>query len=94
MFKQLFIWRHIVNAFVGLDRVVEVDETQQTNLSIFPVLKCLLLVPHLHDGTDHAFGFAVGLRSIDSRELLTNAQLGSGFHKSVFVVAFELFAVV
>ena len=49
---------------MGLDRVVEVDEAQQAEMAVFAILERLLLMPHLHDRTDHAFGFAVCLRII------------------------------
>ena len=60
---------------MGLDRVVEVDEAQQAKLAAFAVLKRFLLMPHLYDCADHAFGLAVGLRPIDTSKLLTDTKI-------------------
>ena len=94
MFEQLFIWCHIVNTLVRLDGVVEIDEAHQADLAVFPTLKCLPLVPHLHNGADHAFGLAIGLGPVNSRELLTDTELKAGLHESMTTGSFELFAIV
>ena len=92
--EQFFIRCHIVNALVALDRVVEVDKAQQADLTILPILKRLLLMPHLHYCSYYTFGFSIGLWPIDSRELLTNTQFATGLHESMMADTLELFAVV
>lgn len=79
---------------MGLDRVVEVDETQQAELATLAIFKRLLLMPHLHNGADHAFGLAVGLGPIDAGKLLTNTEFSTGFDEGMIANAFELLAVV
>ena len=41
------------------DRVVKVDKPQQADLTALPISKNFLLMPHLHECTDHPFGLAV-----------------------------------
>ncbi len=48
MIQQLFVWRQIVNALVGLDRVVKIDKAQQAEMTAFAILKRLLLMPQSH----------------------------------------------
>ena len=94
MIEQFFVWRQIVNPFVGLDRVVKVDEAQQAEMTALAVFKGFLLVPHLHDGADHALGLAVGLGPFDPRKLLTDAGFITGFDESMFASALKFLAVV
>ena len=79
---------------MGLDRVVEVDEAQQAEMAVFAILERLLLMPHLHDRTDHAFGFAVCLGPVDARELLADTELGTGFDESMIGFTLEFLAIV
>lgn len=41
-------------------------------------MKWYFIVPHLHQGADHPFGFAVGLRSGDTGEFLFYVVLDAG----------------
>ncbi|MEQ1558690.1 MAG: hypothetical protein ABL933_07080 [Methyloglobulus sp.] len=58
------------------------------------VFKSLLTMPHLHQGRDHALGFAVGLGSVDFGELLADALLLAGFDEGMIVGALILLAIV
>ncbi len=58
------------------------------------VLKSLLTMPHLHQGTDHALGLAVGLGPVDLGEFLADALLLAGLDEGMLVGAFVFFAIV
>ena len=77
-----------------LNRVVEVDKSWQADLTDFPIPKHLLLMPHLHEWTDHPFCLAVCLGTINPGKFLTNIEFTAGGHKCMFTGSFELFAVV
>ena len=44
-------------------------------------------MPHLHQGADHPFGFAVGLRSGDAGEFLFDIVLDAGQAKGMSCIA-------
>lgn len=50
---------------------------------MFRILKWYFIVPHLHQGADHPFGFAVGLRSGDAGEFLFYIVLYAGQAKGM-----------
>ena len=77
-----------------LDCIVEIDEAQQTDLTALAIPKDLLLVPHLHNCSNNAFCFTVGLGPSDPRKLLTNTELSAGCYKGMLADAFEFFTVV
>lgn len=64
-----------------IDRVAEINETQQTDLAGLATPKYFLLMPHLKVSADDALNLAIGLETIDSREFLTDSQPGAGLHK-------------
>jgi len=48
MLEELFLRSHIINPFVGFDGIIEVDESQQADLTLFTISEFLLGMPHLH----------------------------------------------
>jgi hypothetical protein len=67
-----------------LDRIVEIDEAQEADLP----------VQNLNDCADPTFIFTIGLGSLDLGILLTDTELRTGFHKSIFTDSFEFFTVI
>ena len=60
----------------GIYRVVVINKSVKTGMSLFSADEVLLVVPHLHDGPDDSLGFAVGLRAIYTREFCLRRVLG------------------
>ncbi|SDY58442.1 hypothetical protein SAMN05421755_103134 [Nitrosomonas sp. Nm33] len=58
------------------------------------VFKVGLVMPHLYEGADSAFSFAVSLVSIDLGEFLADTVCFAGFNKSMTVSAFIFFAII
>ena len=77
-----------------LNGIVEVNETDKLNTSVSSVFKTEFVVPHVHERADHALGFAVGLRTIDTSKLLTDTVLPASFDKSMIVSSFKFRAVI
>ncbi|WP_176969734.1 hypothetical protein [Nitrosomonas sp. Nm33] len=55
------------------------------NLPVGTVFKVSLVMPHLHQGADSTFSFAVGLGSIDLSEFLADTVCFAGFNESMTV---------
>ena len=51
-------------------------------------------MPHLHQSTNHTFGFAVRLRSVTTGKFLSDVIFYAGFDKAVLSCSFVFFAVV
>ena len=79
---------------MGFDSIVEVNETGKLNAPIGTVFKGNLAVPHIHQGADDSFGFAVGLRTIDAGKLLPDTVLPASFAESMAVSSFKFRTVI
>ena len=77
-----------------LDGIIKVNKATELNLPVGTVFKLGLVMPHLHQGADSAFSFAVGLGSIDLSEFLADAVHFAGFNESMTVNAFIFFAII
>ncbi|SDZ05457.1 hypothetical protein SAMN05421755_10954 [Nitrosomonas sp. Nm33] len=76
------------------DSVIKVNKAAELNLPVDGVFKVGLVMPHLHQGADNMFSFAVGLGSIDLSEFLADAVRFAGFNESMAVSTFIFFAVI
>ncbi|SDY96923.1 hypothetical protein SAMN05421755_10741, partial [Nitrosomonas sp. Nm33] len=76
------------------DSVIKVNKAAELNLPVDGVFKVGLVMPHLHQGADNTFSFAVGLGSIDLSEFLADAVRFADFNKSMTVSAFIFFAII
>ena len=77
-----------------LHGIVEVNETKKLNLPIGAVFKARLAVPHIHQGADDSFGFAVGLWTMDAGKLLTDTVLLASFYESMAIRSFKFRTVI
>lgn len=64
-----------------LNGVVEINKSNEFNVSVSGVFKMTLLMPHLHNSTNNPLRLAIGLRSGDASELLTDIVVGAGLYK-------------
>ena len=64
-----------------LNGVVEINKSSEFDVSMSGVFKMILFMPHLHDGTNDALRFAIGLKFGDASELLTDIVFDAGLYK-------------
>jgi len=79
---------------MGLYGIVEVNETGKQNAPIGTIFRASLAVPHIYHGADDAFGFAVGLRTIDACKLLIDTVLSASIDESMVVSSFKFRTVI
>jgi hypothetical protein len=91
---EYFIRGSIIQTLMGFYGIVEVNKTDKLNASIGAVFKTSQAVPHIHQSADDSLGLAVGLGTIDTSKLLTDAMLPASFIESMIVVSFKFFAVI
>ena len=77
-----------------LDGVVKIDEAAQLKFPVGAVFEFNLIVPHVHQGTDHSLGLTIGLGSVHLGEFLADAMALAGHDKSMAVSALIFLAVV
>ena len=91
---KYFVWSSVIQTLMGFHSIGEVNEPETVDAPIGSVFKASLRVPHIHQGADDSFGFAVGLWPIDACELLTDTVLCASFAESVIVSSFKFLAVI
>ncbi len=79
---------------MGFHSIVEVNEPEKLDAPIGSVFKASLRVPHIQQSADDSFGFAVGLRPIDTCKLLTDTVLCASYVESEIVSSFKFLAVI
>jgi hypothetical protein len=84
----------VIQTLTRLRGIAEVNETDELNTAISAGFKGKLVVPHLHGRANDPFGFAVGLRPMDTGKLLADAVLQAGFDKGMLARALILLAIV
>jgi hypothetical protein len=72
---------------VRFDGIIRVNKAAKLNLPVGAVFKIGLVMPHLQESPDGAFGFAVGLWSIDLSEFLADTEYFAGIDESMTVSA-------
>lgn len=75
-------------------RVIEINEAYELKQAVRSIFENMPLMPHLHQGADHPFRLAIGLRTIDAGKLLADAVLRAGTRKGMVRRAFVLLAVI
>ena len=77
-----------------LHRIVVVNKPNEAGVTMLTAAEALFVVPHLHDGTNHSLGLAVGLRSVDAGKLLPDTVGLAVLHKFVALCSFVFLAIV
>lgn len=79
---------------IYLGQPLKINEANQARLPLLAALKTFLVMPHIHQGSDHPLDLTVRLRPVDTSKLLADAISLTDLDKLVVIGSSILLTVV